>query len=148
MSAIILQTQAPALQVKKKVIVSVYVAVPVVTEYVISHNPSAKVVKPEPIVEAGIEKGLDTEIGFQEYMRKGQEDNALAKVLGGVGTGAGFLVSRSIVGYTVPSGPVISSVAAVASVVASFGDPQPVRLVLAPYTPVFSVKFIALQLES
>ena len=50
------------------------------------------------LVEAGIEKGLDTEIGFQEYMRKGQEDNALAKVLGGVGTGAGFLVGLPVKG--------------------------------------------------
>ena len=42
-------------------------------------------------VEAGLEKAFDTEIGFQDYMRKGQEDNALAKVLGGVGGAVGFM---------------------------------------------------------
>ena len=43
------------------------------------------------LVEAGLEKAFDTEIGFQDYMRKGQEDNALAKVLGGVGGAVGFM---------------------------------------------------------
>jgi len=42
--------------------------------------------------EIGAERALGREIEFQEYFRQAQEESSLAKVLGGVGTGAGYLL--------------------------------------------------------
>ena len=42
--------------------------------------------------EIGAEKALGEELDFQESIRKYQEDSSLAAILGGVGTGAGYLL--------------------------------------------------------
>ena len=46
--------------------------------------------------EIGAERALGREIEFQEYFRKAQEESSLAKVLGGVGTGAGYLMGAPL----------------------------------------------------
>ena len=46
--------------------------------------------------EIGAEKALGEELDFQESIRKYQEDSSLAAVLGGVGTGAGFLLGAPL----------------------------------------------------
>jgi|TARA_R100000479_G_scaffold159769_1_gene97034 hypothetical protein len=46
--------------------------------------------------EIGVEKALGEELDFQESMRKYQEDSSLAAILGGVGTGAGFLLGAPL----------------------------------------------------
>ena len=48
------------------------------------------------LAEIGAEKALGEEIDFQESMRKYQEDSSLAAILGGVGTGAGFLLGAPL----------------------------------------------------
>ena len=44
------------------------------------------------LAEIGAEKALGEEINFQEYFREAQQESSIAKVLGGVGTGAGYLL--------------------------------------------------------
>ena len=44
------------------------------------------------LAEIGAEKALGEEIEFQEYFREAQEQSSLAAILGGVGTGAGYLL--------------------------------------------------------
>mgnify|MGYP003114265654 FL=1 len=44
------------------------------------------------LAEIGAEKALGEEIEFQEYFRDAQEQSSLAAVLGGIGTGAGYLL--------------------------------------------------------
>ena len=44
------------------------------------------------LAEIGAERALGEEINFQEYFREAQQESSLAKVLGGVGTGAGYLL--------------------------------------------------------
>ena len=44
------------------------------------------------LAEIGVERALGEEINFQEYFREAQQESSLAKVLGGVGTGAGYLL--------------------------------------------------------
>ena len=44
------------------------------------------------LAEIGAEKALGEEIEFQEYFRDAQEQSSLAAILGGVGTGAGYLL--------------------------------------------------------
>tara|TARA_R100001082_G_scaffold50286_2_gene27240 strand:- start:3636 stop:12281 length:8646 start_codon:yes stop_codon:yes gene_type:complete len=44
------------------------------------------------LAEIGAERALGEEIEFQEYFREAQEESSLAAVLGGIGTGAGFLL--------------------------------------------------------
>ena len=50
------------------------------------------------LVEIGVEKALGEEIEFQEYFREAQEQSSLARVLGGVGTGVGYLVGLPMKG--------------------------------------------------
>ena len=48
------------------------------------------------LAEIGAEKALGEEIEFQEYFRDAQEQSSLAAVLGGIGTGAGYLLGAPL----------------------------------------------------
>ena len=50
------------------------------------------------LAEIGVERALGEEIEFQEYFREAQEQSSLARVLGGVGTGVGYLVGLPMKG--------------------------------------------------
>jgi hypothetical protein len=48
------------------------------------------------LAEAGLERYADVDLGIQETARKFQEEDRFAKVMGGVGTGAGYLVGAPV----------------------------------------------------
>ena len=48
------------------------------------------------LAEAGLERYADVDLGIQETARKFQEEDRFAKVMGGVGTGAGYLIGAPV----------------------------------------------------
>ena len=50
------------------------------------------------LAEAGLERLTGIDLGIQETAREFQEENTLAKIAGGVGTGAGYLVGLPVKG--------------------------------------------------
>ena len=48
------------------------------------------------LIEAGLERFTGIDLGIQETAREFQEENTLAKIAGGVGTGAGYLVGAPV----------------------------------------------------